>query len=334
MLETKKVRDRSFDILKGIGIMIMIMGHVTWGGDSELNIWYHSFHMPLFYIISGYFFKETDFLGLIRKRLKSLLIPYTFWGLFFFLFDFIVNGNDNLIKTIIMRMIVFPRGGVPIAGALWFLPTLFIMNIIYYFIIKMVKNCYLELFIAILITLFGMVLTTHGLFLPFAFDTALVGIGFMGLGRFVKAKNINSLYKGMWYLPITLIILDGFLISVNGEVNFSGGIYSNYFLSIINAFSMTTAFWMISKSVSISPIKIVEQHLSRLLAYIGENSLVFVCLNQFVIFIMLQINVVSEELLISNVCVGVLITCVVCLICSCLSVILLKYKWTRALIGK
>ena len=91
MLETKKVRDRSFDILKGIGIMIMIMGHVTWGGDSELNIWYHSFHMPLFYIISGYFFKETDFLGLIRKRLKSLLIPYTFWGLFFFLFDFIVN---------------------------------------------------------------------------------------------------------------------------------------------------------------------------------------------------------------------------------------------------
>ena len=34
MLETKKVRDRSFDILKGIGIMIMIMGHVTWGGGT------------------------------------------------------------------------------------------------------------------------------------------------------------------------------------------------------------------------------------------------------------------------------------------------------------
>lgn len=34
MLVTKKARDKSFDILKGIGILIMIIGHATWGGGT------------------------------------------------------------------------------------------------------------------------------------------------------------------------------------------------------------------------------------------------------------------------------------------------------------
>ena len=49
------LRDPSFDILKGLGILLMIMGHVGFG--ELFSKYIHAFHMPLFFLISGYFYK-------------------------------------------------------------------------------------------------------------------------------------------------------------------------------------------------------------------------------------------------------------------------------------
>lgn len=38
------------DIIRGIGILLMIMGHIDFGENFDIYI--HAFHMPVFYVIS------------------------------------------------------------------------------------------------------------------------------------------------------------------------------------------------------------------------------------------------------------------------------------------
>ena len=51
---TTKINKRidTVDVLRAVGILIMVMGHVGFGGKFDRYI--HSFHMPLFVLISGY----------------------------------------------------------------------------------------------------------------------------------------------------------------------------------------------------------------------------------------------------------------------------------------
>lgn len=46
------------DILKSMGIILMIMGHIGFGGIFDY--WIHSFHMPMFYFISGFLYRKSE----------------------------------------------------------------------------------------------------------------------------------------------------------------------------------------------------------------------------------------------------------------------------------
>ena len=50
------MRNVTFDIMKGLGIICMILGHIPIGGITQQVI--YSFHMPMFFFISGYFFSR------------------------------------------------------------------------------------------------------------------------------------------------------------------------------------------------------------------------------------------------------------------------------------
>lgn len=55
MSEVKaKQRDISIDIAKGIGIILVVYGHLACPVAREIFL----FHMPLFFLLSGYFFLQ------------------------------------------------------------------------------------------------------------------------------------------------------------------------------------------------------------------------------------------------------------------------------------
>ena len=65
------------DYVKGFGILLVILGHV-YTGDNYIKIWLCSFHMPLFFIISGCLLKYNDCRNIslkefIRKRINGLI---------------------------------------------------------------------------------------------------------------------------------------------------------------------------------------------------------------------------------------------------------------------
>lgn len=68
-------RNDTIDIMKGIGITLVIIGHMQ---DSFcLHKFIFSFHMPLFFILAGYFFSPREGVkeGLV-KDVRRLLVPY------------------------------------------------------------------------------------------------------------------------------------------------------------------------------------------------------------------------------------------------------------------
>ena len=64
------------DIAKGFGILCVIAGHM---GNEIINRFVFSFHMPLFFLVSGYFISETlCSADLFKIRSRQLIPPYIF----------------------------------------------------------------------------------------------------------------------------------------------------------------------------------------------------------------------------------------------------------------
>lgn len=73
------------DITKGFAIILMVFGHSSIPKSISNYIW--SFHMPLFFIISGFLYNASKYkspLSLIKKRYYTLIIPYIFFSIFAF----------------------------------------------------------------------------------------------------------------------------------------------------------------------------------------------------------------------------------------------------------
>ena len=80
-------KENYITIAKAFGIILMVIGHS--GSPSWLGRFLYMFHMPLFFLCSGYFFKEiTEQKALnafFLKRIKGLYIPYLKWSILFLL---------------------------------------------------------------------------------------------------------------------------------------------------------------------------------------------------------------------------------------------------------
>ena len=61
----RKSRMDYIDIYRAFGIILMVMGHIGFGGKFDKFI--HAFHMPMFFFISGFFYKEKCIDLLLRK---------------------------------------------------------------------------------------------------------------------------------------------------------------------------------------------------------------------------------------------------------------------------
>lgn len=87
----ESMKDSSVTIAKGIGIILMVLGHsIGEYGDylTPVRSFIYMFHMPLFFALSGYCFKEkylTDFKTFAWHKVKGLYFPFVKYGLLFLL---------------------------------------------------------------------------------------------------------------------------------------------------------------------------------------------------------------------------------------------------------
>lgn len=97
LLLEKRKRDDYLDIVKGVAIFSVVLGHcIQYGSGAEFleeNLFFYndiyrfiySWHMPLFMLVSGYLFsfsvKRHEWSSLLKNRFNQLLLPILSWSL-------------------------------------------------------------------------------------------------------------------------------------------------------------------------------------------------------------------------------------------------------------
>ena len=119
------------DIAKGIGIILVVMGHNDFALISPFaHKLIYSFHMPMFFFMSGMFFKpDMPFLTFLKNRFHRVLKPFLaillwifFASLSFSKVSFLTAGR-RLIKA------MYGSGYYIDWVQLWFLPHLFAVSL-------------------------------------------------------------------------------------------------------------------------------------------------------------------------------------------------------------
>lgn len=140
-----KIRDNYIDLLKGITIFLVVLGH----HDTILTNCIYSFHMPLFFFISGIFHSNyNSYKKLIVKKVKSLIIPYFIFASTLFIFWLVIGRKygESAIKNTPIKIAfngifigsnIKGYSSMEWGSPVWFLLCLFIVINLCYFILKL-----------------------------------------------------------------------------------------------------------------------------------------------------------------------------------------------------
>lgn len=187
----ERQRDLTIDIAKGITIFLMVWGHNTFGTFMHEKI--YLFHMPLFFFISGFFFKEVTFTSYVKNKSQRLLLPFVLYWLFIriwnILFMFLTQkGNLKYIQDYIQSEAFFPG-----TGALWFLICLFLISIVSYILILKVNKNYHLLILVISVAIAYLLPPQEGKFVLY-YGQALLMLPFY-MGGYYFYNGCLNLYK-------------------------------------------------------------------------------------------------------------------------------------------
>jgi len=177
------------DLAKGVCILLVVLLHVFGDMSGMVIKIMNLFRMPLYFVLSGLFFKTYDgFVPFFKKKTNKLLIP------FFFAFIFIVIPTTFLLdlKTgseISWSVILDDNGklNLGIDGTIWFLLCLFFANMIFYIIFLISKrNIVAIIILSVLCGIAGYMLNVYNLYLLVWFDSALTALPFFMLGYVLR----------------------------------------------------------------------------------------------------------------------------------------------------
>lgn len=263
------------DLAKGIGIILVLIGHSKFLPITLKNYIY-SFHMPLFFILSGYVFSNKyNFKDFLKKKVKTILFPYLFFFVIYFLFFSFKDlylGVHHIFNNFIG--LFFQLNGY--VYAIWFLICLFFTQIIFYFVIMLTKNnllkiCVISLCIAITGIIYFKMINAH---LIWQLQILFTSIPFFALGYLLKTTNLLNRMHNILY-PTFFVVLSIILFLIKTKyfipyTSLTSNVYGNFIVFYLLAISSSLYIMLFSK------------HISTLwpLNYIGKNSIVLFSLQQ------------------------------------------------------
>lgn len=277
-------RDESVDLLRGIGILLMIMGHVGFG--DPFSNWIHAFHMPLFFIITGYFLKPCTNLKELKattiKRTKKLLIPYCVFSAVGYLL-WIVLKNDSSIWEPILKILWKNQEGIPVVSAIWFLTCLFFAELIYKSFQVFRINSHIASLLGV--TFGALIIEKTDILLPLSILPAMMSLMFIDFGVFLKKlddsyKIIEKIRSCNFIVIIACFVFSVIMTTLNIPVNMRTNIYGNYLLFYVNAIVSTLILWGICIKIN---LLVRDIFIVRHIKDMGKFSIIYLCCNQIVI---------------------------------------------------
>ena len=216
------------DVLKGIGILAVMLGHRSFSEGLVQIIYF--FHMPLFFMISGYLdqMNIADIQGIkviVKRKFARLMYPYFTLGILIIVYytalEFFRTSMLDSVK-LAKRVIALLYGNfiwennIDYIGTLWFLPALFwasvIANLLFMILKKGKKQIWIaELVLLVLGYLWIYMYSEFQIRLPWCLDVAIIGTVFYLIGYQYKIWSVD---KNKLTLFSIFSLLVGFVLSV------------------------------------------------------------------------------------------------------------------------
>ncbi|MBQ3604894.1 MAG: acyltransferase family protein [Muribaculaceae bacterium] len=291
-------RNNAIDIAKGFGIILMVIGHAEMPGILTRSI--YLFHMPLFFIAAGYFFKTSaldnpcDF---IKKRFKGLYIPFVKYSLFFLLIHNLlfkvgilneVYGNwENGVThpytwhQFWQRMvyIVTSMEGYDefLAGAFWFFRALLVASIMFLVLYKLLnkfrilhnRTTLIPVIICLLAILMGsaMCIEKIRISMPQGGFRDTMGLFFFGLGVLYRKYESKIGHNLIWAIIGAAIVIGASYLKWCG-MNVKPSTFDAFTLPLTGL-----AGWIMVYNISYHIDQLKPNKISQFLAYCGNKSL-------------------------------------------------------------
>ncbi|MBO4901201.1 MAG: acyltransferase family protein [Lachnospiraceae bacterium] len=239
--EAESSREIWIDLCRGSGMLLVLLGHTEFP-----FVWLiFGFHMPLFFILSGYLYTDkTDGAAYIRKLFRRYMIPY------FLLCG--INLVITLVKTAIdtrisipmilgyLREIVYAGKELPDCLPLWFLPALFLTMTGMYFLHRIGSKALRAGIVLLCAVTVALMAHFECPDLPWTLGPALIGLVFAETGYLIRQYDLIRKIDGIRLrdkIPLLLVILvcGIHVVKLNGSVSVRSMKYGHFPLWICGA---------------------------------------------------------------------------------------------------
>lgn len=270
------------DLLRGVGMFLVIIGHTLQNDFGRAII--YSFHMPLFFALSGFcqiHISRGKINGKILNNAKKLVIPAILVYIVRLLtkfYDFQKSTNHIKISIIESLKTLFWFSGSNIIilgqkvsgiGIVWFLMVLFLSLAIFYMVqLYLPKN---QIIVYIVLATIGVVISKI-IYLPFSLDIALTVLPFIWLGHEVATHGKNLLKFSVAGVSGVLYGV-GFIICLamkKSYLELAARRYPLYPMCFIIAYGAILFLFFIAKKLE---EKYNHTYCVRFLKFYGRNSL-------------------------------------------------------------
>lgn len=272
------------DIAKGVGMIFVVLGHSNLPKFATYFI--YAFHMPLFFFLSGVLYFKAGVKGFCYffiNKVRTLLIPY--WV--FSLFALLVYFYSHQLQSDAIRLF-FSGDGVDKNLAVWFLAHLFLLQILMYFMRVILFDLTWRgvVVVSIVFLVFGLLSSFYQC--HFIYHAEILGFSAMFYlwGAFF-GKNLEkfTLNKNKVFLHFFSSVSSA--IALFFVVNYTIVMYPSHVDLNSNFIGDPVLFFLgsflgIYFVLHVSKIFLSNQLVSSFLQYVGRNSLVILCVHQFV----------------------------------------------------
>ncbi|WP_293729844.1 acyltransferase family protein, partial [uncultured Phascolarctobacterium sp.] len=268
--EQSRARLSWLDVLKGIGIILVAIGHVY--SNKTVFDWLYSFHMPLFFFAAGWAYSKKSVLTDVKKRFQTIVIPYFSFGfllLFYWqLMERRFRSSDMGFRDSILGLFYGAYDYLDFNVHLWFLPCFFLTVVLFNGLVCL-GNKYLHngkiLAYAVAVIMSVMYIVVPLPVMLWGFDRVFRYIGFYALGTFFKDKSADKKIQGqtsVWLIFEVLVLLGG-----------------NFVLAYLAL--KTGIMWFVTATVGIVGVLILSLMIDQndILQYFGRISLVVLCIH-------------------------------------------------------
>ncbi|MCR5361752.1 MAG: acyltransferase family protein [Bacteroidales bacterium] len=293
----------------------------------------------MFFILSGYLYNPEKFVTcgiFIKRKFKGLIIPYLIFGILTYLYWLLIEsrfrGTNLSAGQQLLGLFYGSRykDFLEFNGPLWFIPCLFSMEVLFFFIEKL-KRPLMVFLVCVVLFIFGVIFKNLCPWLPFGICAANIGMIFYGSGFMLRLTIPKIETWKVWITKNKLLVITGVIMLLIAQVFASP--YSNANLARLEtgnpiiyiglAYMGFFICWLIS--VLIGKSKIME--------WLGLNSLVVFALHGPIYRVLVSVTsfVIKMDMVVVRQNVLICLAITIATIVISVPFILLWNKWGKPL---